>query len=75
MRSKLQKLSDTFADRRAAGFPRKDMRNTASLKVRRQSVGLRGFSASFGSFERDERQSRHGFTWSQPLCFSSSKID
>jgi hypothetical protein len=51
------------------------MRNTASLKVRRQSVGLRGFSASFGSFERDERQSRHGFTWSQPLCFSSSKID
>ncbi len=47
MRSKLQKVADTFADRRAAGFARQDIRNAASLKTRRESVGLCGLSASF----------------------------
>ncbi len=47
MRSKLQKVADTFADRRAAGFTRQEMRHAASLKARRQSVGLCGLSASF----------------------------
>ena len=40
MRSKLQKLADAFADRRAAGFARQEIRNIASLKTRRESVGL-----------------------------------
>mgnify|MGYP003693917707 CR=1 FL=1 len=47
MRSKLQKVADTFADRRAAGFARQDIRDAASLKTRRQPVGLCGLSASF----------------------------
>src|SRR6266550_6243234 len=47
MRSKLQKVADTFADRRAAGFARQNVRNVALLKMRRESVGLRGLSASF----------------------------
>src|SRR5512132_1618426 len=47
MRSKLQKIADTFADRRAARFARRDVRYAASLNARRQSVGLCGFSASF----------------------------
>src|SRR6266581_4742621 len=47
MRSKLQKLADTFADRRAAGFAGQDIRNVASLKMHRESVGLCGLSASF----------------------------
>jgi hypothetical protein len=55
----LQKVADTFTDRRAAGFACQEMRDAASLKMRRESVGLCGFSASFRSLERDERQSRH----------------
>src|SRR6266404_5147105 len=46
MRSKLQKVSDTFADRRAAGFTRQQMRHAGSLKACRQSLGLCGLSAS-----------------------------
>src|SRR5262249_4834951 len=59
VRSKLQKLADAFADRRAAGFAGQDVSDVASLKTRCESVGLGGLSASFGSLERDERQSRH----------------
>src|SRR6476659_10109893 len=59
MRSKLQKVANTFANRCAAGFPREDMRDAASLKTRHQPLGLCGLSASFRSFKRDERQSRH----------------
>jgi hypothetical protein len=73
MRSKLQKVADTFADRRTAGFARQEMRDAASLEARRESVGLCGLSASFGSLERDERQSRHDFTCAQRLRFSSGK--
>src|SRR4029077_18649361 len=47
MRSKLQKVANTFADRRAPRFPREDIRDAASLKARRKSVGLCGLSASF----------------------------
>jgi hypothetical protein len=35
MRNKLQKIANTFADWRASWFARKDMRDAASLKVRR----------------------------------------
>jgi hypothetical protein len=59
MRSKLQKVPDTFADRCAAGFTRYEMWDAASLKVRREPFGLCGLSAPFGSLERDEWQSRH----------------
>src|SRR6266511_1177847 len=45
--SKLQKVADTFADRRAPGFPREDIRDAATLKARRQSFGLCGLSATF----------------------------
>src|SRR4029077_15678833 len=47
MRSKLQKVANTFADRRAARFARQGIGNVASLKMRRESVGLCGLSASF----------------------------
>ena len=47
MRRKLQKVADTFADRRAAGFARQEIRNIAFLKMRRKSVGLSRLSASF----------------------------
>src|SRR4030095_1718689 len=47
MRSKLQKVADTFADRRAAGFARQNVTNVASLKTRREPVCLCGLSAFF----------------------------
>src|SRR5215831_14705278 len=40
MRSKLQKLANSFADRRSARFTCQDIRNAGSLKTRRKSVGL-----------------------------------
>src|ERR1043166_2745680 len=46
VRRKLQKVADTFADRRAAGFARQDIRNVASLEARRESVRLCRLSAS-----------------------------
>jgi hypothetical protein len=35
------------------------------MEARSESLGLCGFSASFRSLERDERQSRHDFTCAQ----------
>ena len=47
MWSELQKVADTFADRRAAGFAGQKIRNIESLKMRGESVSLGGLSASF----------------------------
>ena len=63
--SKLQKLADAFADRRPARFTGQQTRNTGPMEARSESLGLCGFSASFRSLERDERQSRHDFTCAQ----------
>ena len=59
MRSKLQKLADTFSDWRATGFARQNTRNVALFKARGESFSLCGLSASLRSLERDERQPRH----------------
>jgi len=55
MRSKLQKLADAFSNRCAPGFTRQDVRDIASLKMRREFICLRGLSASFRALKRDER--------------------
>src|SRR5262249_9054945 len=73
VRGKLQKLAYRLADRGAARFASQDVRNTASLKARREPFSLRGFSASSRSFERDERHPRHDVTCAHSFRFSSSK--
>src|SRR5213075_1685425 len=68
VRSKLQKFTNGFADRRAARFAGDQMWHPGTLQSRGQSLHLRRFSTALCSFKRDEWQPGHDVDCETSIC-------